>query len=67
MQEKHKNVLFEIELEDMTRYAGLLLAPVEGFGLRTRAFLPGKKRAFYTVLAQFWQFFVSSSNHDHFW
>ena len=26
------------ELEDTARYAGLLLAPAEGFGLRPRAF-----------------------------
>ena len=46
----------------MARYGGLLLAPAEGFGLRPRLFLPGKKRAYYAVLAHFWQFLVSSSN-----
>ena len=36
-------------LEDTTRYAGLLLALEEGFGL-------WKKRAYYAVLAQFVQY-----------
>ena len=40
-------------LEDTARYAGLLLAPAEGFG--RGFFCPlGKKRAFYAVLAHFW-------------
>ena len=47
-----------IILEDTARYAGLLLAPAEGFGLRPRFFLPfGKKRAYYAVwahLGHFW-------------
>ena len=56
-----------IELEGTARYAGLLLAPAEGFGLRPRLFLPfGKKRAYYAVLANFWQFLVSSSNLANF-
>ena len=36
-------------LEDMARYAGQLLAPAEGFGLR-------EKRDFYAVLANLRQF-----------
>ena len=31
-------------LEDMARYAGLLLAPAEGFGLRPRLFLPFRQK-----------------------
>ena len=53
------------KLEGMACYAGLLLAPAEGFGLRPRLFL-GKKRDYYAVLAHFWQFFVSSSNLGNF-
>ena len=36
-------------LEDTGRYAGLLLAPAEGFGLRPSLFLPfgKKKKRFY--------------------
>ena len=46
-----------MELKDMARYAVLLLAPAEGFGLRPRLFCPsGKKRAYYTVLAYFCYF-----------
>ena len=48
-------------LEDTSRYAGLLLAPAEGFG--RGFFCPlGKKRAYYAVLAHFRPFLVSSSN-----
>ena len=49
------NVSFNYELEDTARYAGLLLAPAEGFGLWPRLFfaLWAKKRAFYAVLAYF--------------
>ena len=56
---------FKQALEDMARYAGLLLAPPEGFG---RVFFPlrAKKRAFYAVLAHFWQRLMSSSNLDNF-
>ena len=44
-------------LEDTARYAGLLLAPAEGFCLRPRLFLPfDKKRAFYAVLPIFGNF-----------
>ena len=38
-----------LRLEDTARYAGLLLAPAEGFGLRRRLFLPfafGQKKSF---------------------
>ena len=52
-------------LEDTARYAGLLLAPAEGFG-RGFFFPSGKKRAYYAVLANFWQFLVSSSNLGNF-
>ena len=59
--------LFRRGLEGTARYAGLLLAPAEGFGLRPRLFLPfGQKRAYYAVLAHFWQFLVSSSNLGNF-
>ena len=52
-------------LEDTARYAGLLLAPAEGFG--RGYFCPsGKKRAYYAVLAHFWRFLVSSSNLGNF-
>ena len=46
---------FKLKLEGTARYAGLLLAPVEGFG---RGFFcpSSKKRAYYAVLAHFWQF-----------
>ena len=52
---------FHQQLEDTARYAGLLLAPLEGRG---RGFFcpSGKKRAYYAVLSHFWQFLVSSSN-----
>ena len=51
--------------EDTARYASLLLAPAEGFG---RGFFcpSGKKRAYYTVLAHFWHFLVSSNNLGNF-
>jgi len=35
-----KQTYLFITLEDTARYAGLLLAPAEGFGLRPRLFLP---------------------------
>ena len=52
-------------LEITASYAGLLLVPAEGFG---RGFFcpSGKKRAYYAVLAHFWQFLVSSSNISNF-
>ena len=38
-------VFFKLKLEDTARYAGLLLAPAEGFGLWPRPFLPfGQKK-----------------------
>ena len=41
-------------LEDTARYAGLLLAPAEGFGLWQRLFLPfGQKKTYFAVLAHF--------------
>jgi hypothetical protein len=50
-------------LEDTARYAGLLLAPAESFGLRPRLFLPfGQKKSF---LCCFGPFLVSSSNHGN--
>ena len=49
--------LLKRELEDTARYAGLLLAPAEGFGLWPRLFCPsGKKRAYYAALAHFGNF-----------
>jgi hypothetical protein len=44
----------------MARYAGLLLAPAEGFGLQPRLFfaLLAKKRVYYAVLALFGDFCV---------
>ena len=45
-------VSFLKPLEDTARYAGLLLAPAEGFSLRPRLFSPfSQKMAFYAVLA----------------
>ena len=37
---KTNSFFFYIVLENTARYAGLLLAPAEGFGLRPRIFLP---------------------------
>ena len=45
----HPHVKMIMRLEDTARYAGLLLAPAEGFGR-------GQKRAYYAVLAHFWHF-----------
>ena len=45
-------------LEDMARYAGLLLAPAEGFCLRA------KTRAYFAVLAHFNPFLVFSSKNS---
>ena len=47
------------QLEDAARYAGLLLAPVEGFGLT-------QKNSLLFLLAHFWRFFVSSSKFNKF-
>ena len=47
-------VQFFIKLEGTARYAGLLLAPAEGFGLRPRLFLPfGQKKSFSRCLCLF--------------
>ena len=55
-------------LEGAARYAGLLLAPAEGFGLRPRPFvaLRAKKDLFMSVLAQILEFLVISSNLSKF-
>ena len=55
------------QLEDTARYAGLLIAPAEGFG-RGRGFfcLSGQKRAYYAVLDHLRPFLVSSSNLGNF-
>ena len=52
------------KLEYKARYAGLLLAPAEGF----KAFfaLRAKKRAYFDVLAHFWKILVPSSNLGNF-
>ena len=56
-----------LRLEDTARYADLLLAPAEGFGLRPRLFLPlGQKKAFYAALAHSRPFLVFSSNLGNF-
>ena len=52
-----------LELEDTARYAGLLLAPAEGFGFLT---LWAQKRSYYALLANFRPFLVSSSNRGIF-
>ena len=45
-------------LEDTARYAGLLLAPAEGFGLRPRLFLPfGQKKSLLCCFGPFLAFF----------
>ena len=47
-----------ISLEDMARSAGQLLAPVEGFGLRPRIFLPfGQIKG---LLCHFWFLVITS-------
>ena len=52
-------------LEDMARYAGLLLAPAEGFGLRPRLFM-----LFWPIFGNFWCSVVTvvtlSSNFSNF-
>ena len=40
MSDRFWLVLLLVKLEDTARYAGLLLAPTEGFGLRPRLFMP---------------------------
>ena len=60
--------IFLAQLEGTARYAGLLLAPAEGFGLRPRPFfdLRAKKDLFMSVLAQILEFLVISSNLSKF-
>ena len=55
---------FNYVLEDTARYAGLLLTPAEGFGLRLRLFSPSdrKKSPYFAVLDHFRIFLVSSRN-----
>ena len=57
-----------LPLEGKAHYAGLLLAPAEGFGLRPRPFfaLLAKKDLFMSVLAQILEFLVISSNLSKF-
>ena len=64
LQTSKKGKLLLFDKEDTARYAGLLLAPAEGFVWGF--FCPsGKKRACYAVMAQFWRFFVFSSNRGN--
>ena len=50
---------FEV-LEDTARYAGLLLAPAEGFGLRPKLFLRfGQKKSVFYCFGPFLAFFCS--------
>ena len=52
------NVVQLFVLEDTARYAGLLLAPAEGFGLRPRLFLPfGQKKCLLCCFGPFLAFF----------
>ena len=51
-------------LEDTARYAGLLLAPAEGFGLRPRLFLPFERRRKKLIML-FWQILGFSSNFSN--
>ena len=45
------------KLEDTARYAGLLLAPAEGFSLWPKLYLPfAQKIPYYAVLPHFWRF-----------
>ena len=49
---------FLLKLEGTARYAGLLLAPAEGFGLRPRLFLPfGQKKSLLCCFGPFLAFF----------
>ena len=55
------------QLDGAARYAGLLLAPVVGFCLRPRLFLPfGQKTGFYAVFTFFWPVLVFSSSISNF-
>ena len=61
----HVNMLRK--LEGTARYAGLLLAPAEGFGLRPRLFLPfGQKKSFLCSFGLLRPFLVFSSNLSNF-
>ena len=77
LQEKVTWIVFQIYLgqEDMARYAGLLLAPAEGFGLCPRPFLPFKQKRelfmlFWPIFGNFWSPVVTlvtfGSNLSHF-
>ena len=56
----HTSGLKETRRYGPLRYAGLLLAPAEGFGLRPSLFCPsGKKRAFMLFLPNFGNFWCS--------
>ena len=53
------NVYFNVILEDTARYAGLLLAPAEGFGLRPRLFFALREKKelfmlFWPIFGDFW-------------
>ena len=71
----HLHVLMSIALLEMSiifitrstaAMRALLLPPTKGFSLRPRFLLPGKKRAFYALLAYFRTFLVFSSNLSNF-
>ena len=56
------------KLEGTARYAGLLLAPVDGFDRGQGFFCPSdKKRAFHAICAYFRPLLVFSSNLRKFW
>ena len=59
---------FLYQLEGAARYAGLLLAPAEGFGLQPRFLfaLRAKNCLFHAVFAHFSPYLVFSSNHSNF-
>ena len=57
-KKKKKKKSHYIILEDTARYAGLLLAPAEGFGLRPRLFLHfGQKKSLLCCFGPFLAFF----------
>ena len=52
------NITLLFQLDDTARYAGLLLAPAEGFSLRPRLFLPfGQKKSLLCCFGTFLAFF----------
>ena len=62
----HYFTLYNV-LEDTARYAGLLLAPAEALAFGQGFSCPSdKKRAYYAVLAHFWQFLVSNGTLGNF-